>query len=201
MGRWLVVGLGNPGSAYETTRHNMGFLVADLLAKRMKGRFTRTKWKAVGAKCEFAGDEILIFKPHTYMNLSGVPVKAAMEHLGIGPDRLIVVYDDMDLAPGRIRVRPSGSAGGQKGMKSIIASIGTEEFARVRVGIGHPPAYADTADYVLQRPDRSEARLLSAGVAAAAEAVEEIILGGAASAAAKFNGTGAPGKEDGTRAQ
>ena len=196
MGRWLVAGLGNPGSAYETTRHNMGFLAADLIARRMKARFTRTKWKAVGAKCEFAGEEVLVLKPHTYMNLSGFPVKAAMEQLGIGPDRLIAVYDDMDLAPGRIRVRPNGSAGGHKGMKSIIASIGSEDFARVRVGIGRPPAYAETVDFVLERPDRAEARLLSAGIAAAAEAVEEIIIAGVASAASKFNGANAQGKAE-----
>lgn len=196
MGRWLVAGLGNPGSAYETTRHNMGFLAADLIARRMKARFTRTKWKAVAAKCEFAGEEVLVLKPHTYMNLSGFPVKAAMEQLGIGPDRLIAVYDDMDLAPGRIRVRPNGSAGGHKGMKSIIASIGSDDFARVRVGIGRPPAYAETVDFVLERPDRAEARLLSAGIAAAAEAVEEIIIAGVASAASKFNGANAQGKAE-----
>lgn len=196
MGRWLVAGLGNPGSAYETTRHNMGFLAADLIARRMKARFTRTKWKAVAAKCEFAGEEVLVLKPHTYMNLSGFPVKAAMEQLGIGPDRLIAVYDDMDLAPGRIRVRPNGSAGGHKGMKSIIASIGSDDFARVRVGIGRPPAYAETVDFVLERPDRAEARLLSAGIAAAAEAVEEIIIAGVASAASKFNGANAAGKAE-----
>ncbi|MBP7110412.1 MAG: aminoacyl-tRNA hydrolase [Firmicutes bacterium] len=196
MGRWLVAGLGNPGSAYETTRHNMGFLAADLIARRMKARFTRTKWKAVAARCEFAGEEVLVLKPHTYMNLSGVPVKAAMEQLGIGPDRLIAVYDDMDLAPGRIRVRPNGSAGGHKGMKSIIAAIGSEDFARVRVGIGRPPAYAETVDFVLERPDRAEAKLLSAGIAAAAEAVEEIIVRGVASAASKFNGAKAAGKAE-----
>jgi len=102
----------------------------------------------------------------------------------------------MDLAPGRIRVRPNGSAGGHKGMKSIIASIGSEDFARVRVGIGRPPAYAETVDFVLERPDRAEAKLLSAGIAAAAEAVEEIIVRGVASAASKFNGAKASGKAE-----
>lgn len=188
MGRWLVAGLGNPGSAYETTRHNMGFLVADLAARKLKGRFVRTKWKAVAARCELWGDEVIILKPHSFMNLSGYPVKAAMEHFGIGPERLIVVFDDLDLPPGRIRVRPSGSAGGHNGMKSIISAIGTGDFARVRVGIGRPPAYMESAEYVLQRPDRQEARLLSEGVGQAALAVEEIILSGVEKAASRFNG-------------
>ena len=132
------------------------------------------------------------------MNLSGGPVAAAMRALGIDAARLIVVYDDMEEAPGRIRVRPSGSAGGHKGMKSIIGIIGTEQFTRVRIGIGRPPAYAETIDFVLQRPDRQEAKLLSEGIAAAAEAIEEIILSGPAEAASKFNGAGKPKAEGGT---
>jgi len=113
----------------------------------------------------------------------------------VDASHLIVMFDDMDLEPGRIRVRPSGSAGGHKGMKSIIASLGTDRFARVRIGIGHPPAYAQTVDYVLERPDRQEAKLLSFGVAAAAEAVEEIILSGVEAAASKFNGPTLPREE------
>lgn len=196
MGSWLVAGLGNPGSAYETTRHNMGFLAADLIARRMKGRFVRTRWNAVAAKCLFAGEQIVILKPHSFMNLSGGPVAAAMRATGADPDHLIVIYDDMDLDPGRIRVRPSGSAGGHKGMKSIIGTIGTEDFARVRIGIGRPPAYAQTIDFVLERPDRQEARLLAMAVETAAEAVEEIIMTGAASAASKFNGQAAKQEEE-----
>ena len=198
MGKWLVAGLGNPGSAYETTRHNMGFLAADLIARRMKGRFVRTRWNASAAKCEFAGEQVVVLKPHSFMNLSGGPVAAAMRALGIDATRLIVVYDDMDLDAGRIRIRPSGSAGGHKGMKSIIGIIGTEEFARVRIGIGRPPAYAETIDFVLQRPDRQEAKLLSDGIASAAEAVEEIILAGPVEAASKFNGAGKPKAQEGT---
>lgn len=197
MGTWLIAGLGNPGSAYETTRHNMGFLAAELLARRLKGRFVRTRWNASAAKCEFAGEQVVIIKPHSYMNLSGGPVTSAMRALGIDASRLIVIYDDMDLDPGRIRIRPSGSAGGHKGMKSIIGIIGTDQFARVRIGIGRPPAYDKTIDFVLERPDRQEARLLSAGIAAAAEAVEEIIISGTAFAASRFNGHGkAPGADD-----
>lgn len=195
MARWLVAGLGNPGSAYETTRHNMGFLAADLMVRRLKGRFVRSRWKAVTARCEFAGDEVVVIKPHSFMNLSGGPVSAAMCALDVDASHLIVMFDDMDLEPGRIRVRPSGSAGGHKGMKSIIASLGTDRFARVRIGIGHPPAYAQTVDYVLERPDRQEAKLLSFGVAAAAEAVEEIILSGVEAAASKFNGPTLPREE------
>lgn len=195
MGSWLVAGLGNPGSAYETTRHNMGFLAAELIARRMKGRFVRTRWNATAAKCSFAGEDVLILKPHTFMNLSGGPVAAAMGAMGISASRLIVVFDDMDLDPGRIRVRPSGSAGGHKGMKSIIGAIGTDQFARVRVGIGRPPAYAETVDFVLERPDRQEAKLLAFAVAAAAEAVEEIIISGPAAAASRFNGQGAKAEE------
>jgi PTH1 family peptidyl-tRNA hydrolase len=192
MGSWLIAGLGNPGSSYEITRHNMGFLAADLVARRMKGRFVRTRWNAVAAKCCFAGENIVILKPHSFMNLSGGPVAAALRYLNIDNSRLIVIFDDMDLDPGRIRVRPSGSAGGHKGMKSIIDTIGTSEFVRVRIGIGRPPAYSETVDFVLQRPDRQEAKLLSGALAAAAEAVEEIIISGAASAASKFNGMEAP---------
>jgi PTH1 family peptidyl-tRNA hydrolase len=189
MGNWLVVGLGNPGSAYETTRHNMGFLAADLIARRLKARFVRTRWKAVAAKASFASEEVLILKPHTFMNLSGGPVKAALNALNIDQSRLIVVFDDMDLDAGRIRVRRSGSAGGQKGMKSIIASIGSEDFARIRIGIGRPAPFGGSVDYVLQRPDRLEAKLLAFAIAAAAEAVEEIIISGVDKAASKFNGS------------
>lgn len=145
----LIVGLGNPGIRYETTKHNVGFMVADLVADELEADFRPSKHGALVAKASYQGQTILVAKPLTYMNLSGQAVASLVQWYKIPNEDIIIVYDDMDLPVGRLRIRGRGSAGGQKGMASIIQALGTEGLLRIRIGIGRPPAGWDSADYVL----------------------------------------------------
>lgn len=182
----LVVGLGNPGARYQDSRHNVGFRCADEVARRHQAVFSRQLFDARIAWVDIAGKRVLLAKPQTYMNLSGRSVAPLLRYFGLAPAGLLVVYDDMDLPLGRIRVREQGSAGGHNGMKSIIAALGTQDFARVRIGIG-PSGAQDAADYVLGRFTPDEAPLVVGALERAADAVEVVVAEGVATAMNRFN--------------
>ena len=146
--KWIV-GLGNPGKAYEMTRHNVGFMVVDELARRWGVSVSQDKFRAQVGEGHVRGQKVYLLKPQTYMNLSGESMRAFAEYYKAHIDDLIVIYDDLDTALGKIRLRYQGSAGGHNGVKSIIANMGAQQFNRIRVGIDRPPAGAKTADYVL----------------------------------------------------
>ncbi len=186
---YIVCCLGNPTSKYDGTRHNAGFMVADKLAEKLGVKIDRMKFSGLACEAETKAGRIVILKPQTYMNESGVSARAALDWYKLTPDKLIVVCDDMELAPGRLRVRPKGSAGGHNGLKSIIEHTGTTEFPRVRVGIGRPtvPGY-QVVDWVLGRFSSDEAKAVSEAVPLATDAVLEIVSSGTESAMNKFNG-------------
>ena len=150
MQTYLIVGLGNPGREYTQTRHNAGFLLVDRLAERLETRFRRLQFKALTTDARCCGHKIILAKPQTYMNLSGQAVGALVRFYKVPPERLLVAYDDLDLPLGTVRLRPKGGHGGHKGMRSIIERLGTQEFPRLRLGIGRPPGRMDAAAYVLQ---------------------------------------------------
>ena len=176
---WLIVGLGNPGDKYAKTRHNMGFLTLDLLAEKLHVKIDRIKFKAVVAQTEFGGARCLLMKPQTFMNLSGDAVIQAVNFYKIKPSHVIVVSDEISLPIGKVRVRPSGSAGGHNGLKSIIACLGTDEFPRVRIGVGAPPrSDFDMADWVLSGFHGHDAVDMANAANRAADAVEAYILEG-----------------------
>lgn len=172
---WLVVGLGNPGEKYAKTRHNMGFLTLDLLADREKVRIDRLKFKAVTAQVNFGGARCLLMKPQTFMNLSGEAVREAAQFYKIPPEKVLVIYDDVSIPVGKIRVRPSGSAGGHNGIKNIIAHLGTDKFPRVKVGVGAPGQEGDMIDWVIGNPSQAERKILQDSFERAVSAAECII--------------------------
>ena len=172
---WLVVGLGNPGEKYAKTRHNMGFLTLDLLAEREKIRIDRLKFKAVTAQATFGGARCLLMKPQTFMNLSGEAVREAAQFYKIPPEKVLVIYDDVSIPVGKIRVRPSGSAGGHNGIKNIIAHLGTDQFPRVKVGVGAPGQEGDMIDWVIGNPSQAERKILQDSFERAIGAAECII--------------------------
>jgi len=184
---WLVVGLGNPGDEYAATRHNAGFMLVDRLARawgvELRGRLFQSRT----ALARRGGEDALLVEPKTFMNRSGTAVRAALEGKGIGPDRLVVVYDDLDIPLGEIRGRKAGRPGTHKGMISIAAEIGTGDFARVRIGIGPLPAGRDAADYVLEPFRKVERADLERGLDQAAEALEMVLDGGIERAMTRFN--------------
>ena len=147
---FIIVGLGNPGKKYENTRHNAGFIAIDALADKYGISINEKKHKALCGSGVIEGNKVLLLKPETYMNLSGESVRAAMDFYKIDPEEdMLVIYDDISLAPGNIRIRKKGSAGGHNGIKSIIAHTGTQNFMRIKVGVGEKPSGWDLADYVL----------------------------------------------------
>lgn len=186
-GAWLVIGLGNPGPEYEWTPHNLGFLVIDRLAEANRIRVTRKDLNALLGAGAIGGAPALLAKPQTFMNLSGPPVKLLMAKHGIGPDRLIVVYDELDLPWGSVRIRPQGSAAGHNGMESVIRSVGTQDFPRVRLGIhpGHP--VKDGAEFVLTPLRKAQVKELDELLDHAARAVESVIAEGVTMSMTKFN--------------
>ena len=191
---WLVVGLGNPGEEYANTPHNLGFLVVDRLAERHSIRVTRKENTAYVGLGTVAGKPLALAQPQTFMNLSGPAVKGLLERYGLKPDRLIVVYDELDLPWGSLRIRPKGSAAGHNGMKSIIGSLGTDEFTRVRLGIrpsllsqGPGRLIGEGAKYVLGPFKRAQKQEVEDAVTAGAEAVESIIAEGVEKSMAVFN--------------
>ncbi len=174
--QWLIVGLGNPGEKYARTRHNLGFLALDLLAERQKLKINRIKYKALVAETEFGGARCLLMKPQTYMNLSGEAVREAAQFYKIPSDHVLVIYDDVSLPVGKLRVRPSGSAGGHNGIKNIIAHLGTDVFPRVKIGAGAPAGGgAEMVDWVIGEPSPADKKLLLEAANRAVDAAERIV--------------------------
>lgn len=184
----LIVGLGNPGAEYEFTRHNLGFLLVDLLAERARCRVSRPEDQALVGRGRLAGVEVALAKPQTYMNLSGDSVKALASRYEARPEEVVVAVDDVALPFGRIRVRPGGSAGGHNGLKSIIARLGTQEFPRVRMGIAPDHPVGDMARFVLQPFPRAAREDVDKMLWTAADAVEAILVEGVDAAMQKYNG-------------
>ena len=154
---YIIVGLGNPGKQYENTRHNMGFLAVDLLAEKYNIDVNKIKFKALVGEGRIAGQKVLLVKPQTYMNLSGEAVRQAMDFYKIDPEEdMLIIYDDISLAPGNIRIRKKGSAGGHNGLTNINELIGTQEYARIRVGIGNEFGRGQQVDYVLGALSKEE---------------------------------------------
>lgn len=184
---FLVVGLGNPGSRYDNTKHNVGFETIDLLAYKHSIKVTKLKSKALIGDGIIEGKRVLLVKPQTFMNLSGESVRDLMEWYKIPGSRLIVIYDDIDLAQGKLRIRPKGSAGTHNGMRSVIYQIQTDEFPRVRIGVGKPPEGWDLADYVLSKFSPDERKVMNDSITAAAEAVASIIKSGLELTMSRYN--------------
>ena len=185
---WLIVGLGNPGQKYEHTRHNMGFLTVDLLAEQLNVKLNKVKFKSAYNIVRFGGQKCLVMKPQTYMNLSGEAVHEAVQFYKIPADHVLVIYDDVSLPVGKLRVRPTGSAGGHNGIKNIIAHLGTQEFPRIKIGTGAPSGGgAEMIDWVIGKPQGEEAKTLRAALDRAAEAALCIVDEGADKAMNKFN--------------
>lgn len=184
----LVLGLGNPGKAYENTRHNAGFLVVDELARRGDATFRRGWFSgARQAKANVGGKLILLAKPETFMNRSGDAAAALLRRRGLRAEDLVVVVDDVELDIGLVRVRRRGGAGGHKGLESIIERIGTQEFVRVRVGVGPRPPGEELVSYVLGRFGAEERRRIGEATGRAADAVERVVLAGVEKAMNEFN--------------
>lgn len=186
---FLIAGLGNPGRQYEKTRHNMGFDTIDELIDRHRIPQGGIAHKAMYGKGMIAGEKVLAVKPLTYMNLSGEAIREYINYYKMDPEtELIVIYDDIDLDPGQIRIRKKGSAGGHNGIKSIIAQIGTQNFYRIKVGVGAKPKGWDLADYVLGRFSPEERELVDKAICDAADAVEMILKDGIEAAMNHYNG-------------
>lgn len=188
---YLITGLGNPGREYRQNRHNVGFMLADRLAARLDTTFSRVESKALVTKAEYHSRRIVLAKPQTFMNLSGQAVGALLRFYKVPVENLLVAYDDVDLPLGTIRLRSEGGSAGQKGMGSIIERLGTQQFSRLRVGVGRPPGRMDAAAYVLQDFARGEQDLLSETLDRAVEAALLFVMEGIAKAMNQFNGPGA----------
>jgi PTH1 family peptidyl-tRNA hydrolase len=184
---WLIIGLGNPGKGYHLTRHNVGFRVVDRLAREQGIQFSRRRCGARIGECRVGREKVILAKPLTYMNKSGVSVKKLVKALGIPLDRLVVVHDDLDLACGRMKIKERGGHGGHKGVQSIIEELGSADFLRVKIGIGKPENPEQGADYVLSRFAADERSLVKESVEQAAEAIETIIASGTDKAMNKYN--------------
>lgn len=186
---WLLVGLGNPGREYQRTRHNVGFRAAELLAKQAGVKIDRARFRGLTASCSLAGQKLLLLKPETFMNNSGEAVQLAAMFYRIPIDRILVFSDDISLPVGKIRVRAEGSAGGHNGLKSIIAHLGSQDFPRIRIGVGAKPhPDYDLADWVLSSFSPEEEKALAPALDHAAAAALELIQNGPQMAASKFNG-------------
>ena len=186
---YLVVGLGNPGSKYWNTRHNVGYAALDALAQSLGVQVDRVKFQGLTAQASLEGRKLILLKPTTYMNLSGQSVQAAAKFYKIPPERIVILSDDISLEPGRLRVRKSGSAGGHNGLKSIIASLGSQDFPRVKIGVGAKPhPDYDLADWVLGVFPLDQRKAMEETYQRAAEAAKVLILQGPEAAANRFNG-------------
>ena len=187
---WLIVGLGNPGPEYAKTRHNVGFRCIDLLAEKLGARIDKAKFQGLYGQVDYKGNRLYLLKPLTYMNLSGVSVLQLSSFFKIPPQRIIVIFDDISLEPGRLRVRSDGSAGGHNGIKSIIAQLGSQDFPRVKIGVGAKPhPDFDLADWVLSTFSAQEEKALSVSLENGAQAALTLVTDGVSQAANKFNGS------------
>lgn len=183
----IIVGLGNPGREYSETRHNVGFMAVDLLAQRWKIDNWRSRHEALVAEYRLGEETVLLVKPQTYMNLSGNAVGALARWYKIDIQDIIVIYDDMDLPAGKLRLRMKGSSGGHRGIESILLQLGKEEFPRVRIGIGRPPQGWQVVDYVLARFTAEESPLIEDALKKAADAAEGIVKLGLDKAMNRYN--------------
>lgn len=185
---WLLVCLGNPGDQYENTRHNVGFMVADELGEREHKAIQRLKYKALTATMELGGQKTLVMKPVTYMNLSGEAVRAAAQFYKIPPERILVVSDDVSLPVGKLRIRKNGSAGGHNGLRNIIAQLGSDQFPRLKIGVGEKPhPDYDLADWVLGKFQGEDKKAIDAAIKKAADAAECILAKGIPEAMNRYN--------------
>jgi PTH1 family peptidyl-tRNA hydrolase len=183
----LIVGLGNPGKEYEHTRHNVGFDIIDLLCKKYNIEANRKKFKGLYGEGIIEGERALILKPTTYMNLSGESIKEVLTFYKVPNENIIVIYDDISLEVGRLRVRDKGSAGGHNGIKSIISHLGSDVFPRIKIGVGQP-SKDNLVSHVLGKFSKDESQKLNETFNAAVEAIEVIIQNGTSEAMNKFNG-------------
>ena len=187
---WLIVGLGNPGREYEKTRHNCGFRAIDVLARKLGCKIDKAKFQGLYSQANYQGKRLHLLKPLTYMNLSGRAVLQLSAYFHIPPQRIIVLFDDISLEPGRLRIRGDGSAGGHNGIKSIIAELGSQDFPRVKIGVGgkaHPDQ--DLADHVLSGFSAKEEKDLRSALERAADAALTVMDKGVAEAANRYNGS------------
>ena len=185
---YLIVGLGNPGRQYEATRHNMGFDTVDCLIEKHNVPQGGVKFNAMYGKGIIGGDKAILMKPLSFMNLSGGPVRDMVNFFKIDPEKeLIVISDDIDLEPGQLRLRKQGSAGGHNGLKDVIQKLGTQNFVRIKIGVGAKPQGWDLADHVLSRFPDSERKLVDEAIREAADAVEKIIAQGPDAAMNEYN--------------
>lgn len=188
--RWVVAGLGNPGEQYHRSGHNIGFMVVDRLAEKCGAGLDRRKFKGILCEAKIGADTAILVKPQTYYNLSGECVAAILGYYKIPAERLIVVHDEIDLEPRQLRLKRGGGDAGNRGVRSIAASLGTPEFVRVRVGIGRPAPGLEAKDHVLQTMGRTELEASKASIARAAEAVEAVIASGLERAMNLYNQRG-----------
>ena len=184
---YIIAGLGNPGGRYEHTRHNVGFEVIDILADRMGLCVDEKKHKGLCGRGVLEGQKVILLKPQTFMNLSGESVRAAADFYKVEPENILVIYDDVSLEPGQLRIRGKGSAGGHNGIKNIIAHLGTQEFPRIKVGVGEKPPRMDLKDYVLSHFSQREQKLMDEAFEEAAQAAVMMICEGADRAMNHFN--------------
>ena len=185
---FVIAGLGNPTEKYAKTRHNAGFDTVDILAEKLNVKMKKTVFNAMVGKTVIGGEKTLLVKPLTFMNLSGNAVRSVCRFYKIDPkEKLVVIYDDSDLEEGRLRLRKKGSAGSHNGMKSIVSCLGTEEFFRIRVGIGKRPEQMDMVDYVLGRFDKETRKIMEDAFAKAADAAVDIVEHGMDHAMNQFN--------------
>ncbi len=186
---WIVAGLGNPGQKYAKTRHNTGFTALDYIATEKKFTIDRVRFRSLTGECSIGG-RVLFVKPQTFMNLSGEAIAAAINWYKLPPEKLIVIYDDISLAPGRLRIRAKGSDGGHNGIKDIIKNLGTDSFPRIKIGVGSPshPQH-EMIDWVLGTFNDEDQCAVTDAIKRAASAVEVIINSGTEAAASKFNAT------------
>jgi PTH1 family peptidyl-tRNA hydrolase len=186
---WLIVGLGNPGREYEKTRHNAGFRAIDALAEALSCKIDKLKYQGLYCQTTYKGKKLFLLKPQTYMNLSGKSVLQLSSYFQIPPARIIVMFDDISLEPGRLRIRGDGSAGGHNGIKSIIQEVGSQSFPRVKIGVGAKPnPHQDLADWVLSGFMPAEKKALDAALPHAGDAALCIIEKGVPEAANRYNG-------------
>lgn len=187
---WLIVGLGNPGPEYQSTRHNVGFRCVELLAEKLNCRIDKARFQGLYGQTVYGGAKLFLLKPMTYMNLSGRSVLQLSAYFKIPPARIIVLFDDISLEPGRIRVRANGSAGGHNGIKSIIQELGSQDFPRVKIGVGAKPhPDFDLADWVLSTFSAGEEKALKVSVENGAMAALAVIDSGVPEAANRYNGS------------
>jgi PTH1 family peptidyl-tRNA hydrolase len=185
--RFLVVGLGNPGPRYAATRHNAGFMVADLLASRIGGRFKAHRANVELIEGRLAGASVVLAKPRSFMNESGGPVVNVARFFKVAPEQVLIVHDDLDLPFGTLKLKRGGGDGGHNGLKSITSSLGSKDYVRVRIGIGRPPGRQDPADYVLSGYSSTERKDLPFQVDRAADAVETLLTDGLERTQQQFN--------------